>query len=69
MTPQKLIEATSAIEATSIAGRYAGGTFVHKEIAYEFAVRESVEFKLYLVKESDRLKVAEQHQPSRKWKL
>jgi phage regulator Rha-like protein len=69
MTPQKWIDATSAIGVTSKAGRYGGGTFAHKEIAYEFASWVSVEFKLYLVKEFDRLKVTEQHQQSREWNL
>ena len=58
LTPQKWIEATNAIGVTSKAGRY-GGTFAHKEIAFEFASWVSVEFKLYLVKEFDRLKEAE----------
>lgn len=45
----------------SRAGRY-GGTFVHKDIAFEFAAWVSVEFKLYLIKEFQRLKEAEQQQ-------
>lgn len=58
MTPQKWIEATSAIGIVSKAGRY-GGTYAHKEIAFEFASWISVEFKLYLVKEFERLKAEE----------
>jgi len=58
MTPQRWIEITNAIGITSKAGRY-GGTYAHKEIAFEFASWVSVEFKLYLVKEFDRLKQAE----------
>jgi len=58
MTPQKWIEATQAIGITSKAGRY-GGTYAHKEIAFEFASWISVEFKLYLVKEFERLKSEE----------
>ena len=58
MTPQKWIDATSAIGITSKAGRY-GGTYAHKEIAFEFASWISVEFKLYLVKEFERLKSEE----------
>ena len=54
MTPQKWIEATGAIGIVSKAGRY-GGTYAHKEIAFEFASWISVEFKLYLVKEFERL--------------
>ena len=58
MTPQKWIDATAAIGITSKAGRY-GGTYAHKEIAFEFASWISVEFKLYLVKEFERLKSEE----------
>ena len=58
MTPQKWIDATAAIGIISKAGRY-GGTYAHKEIAFEFASWISVEFKLYLVKEFERLKAEE----------
>ena len=58
MTPQKWIDATAAIGIVSKAGRY-GGTCAHKEIAFEFASWISVEFKLYLVKEFERLKAEE----------
>ena len=58
MTPQKWVEATNAIGIVSKAGRY-GGTYAHKEIAFEFASWISVEFKLYLVKEFERLKTEE----------
>ena len=61
MTPQKWVEATGAIGIVSKAGRY-GGTYAHKEIAFEFASRISVEFKLYLVKEFERLKTEEMKQ-------
>lgn len=61
MTPQKWIEATQAIGIVSKAGRY-GGTYAHKEIAFEFASWISVEFKLYLVKEFERLKTEELRQ-------
>ena len=61
MTPQKWIEATGAIGIQSKAGRY-GGTYAHKEIAFEFASWISVEFKLYLVKEFERLKTEEMKQ-------
>ena len=58
MTPQKWVDATGAIGIVSKAGRY-GGTYAHKEIAFEFASWISVEFKLYLVKEFERLKTEE----------
>ena len=57
MTPQKWVESTGAIGIISKAGRY-GGTYAHKEIASWI----SVEFKLYLVKEFERLKTEEMKQ-------
>lgn len=45
----------------SKAGRY-GGTYAHKDIAFEFASWTSVEFKLYFIKEFQRLKDEEQKQ-------
>lgn len=59
LTPQKWIQATSAIGIISKAGRYGGGTFAHKDIAFEFASWISAEFKLYLIKEFQRLKEEE----------
>jgi KilA-N domain len=56
LTPRKWIEATNAIGITSKAGRYGGGTFAHKDIAFEFGSWLSPEFKLYLIKEFQRLK-------------
>ena len=50
-----------SIGIISKAGRY-GGTYAHKEIAFEFASWISVEFKLYLVKEFERLKTEEMKQ-------
>ena len=61
MTPQKWVESTRAIGIISKAGRY-GGTYAHKEITFEFASWISVEFKLYLVKEFERLKTEEMKQ-------
>ena len=55
MTPKKWIETTNAIGITSKSGRY-GGTFAHKDIAFEFASWISIEFKLYIIKEFQRLK-------------
>ena len=52
---------TSAIGLISKPGRY-GGTYAHKDIAYEFASWISVEFKLYLIKEFQRLKDEERKQ-------
>jgi len=58
LTPQKWITATHATGIVSKAGRY-GGTFAHKDIAFEFASWISAEFKLYLIKEFQRLKEEE----------
>ena len=55
LTPKQWIERTGAIGLVSKAGRY-GGTYAHKDIAFEFASWVSVEFKLYLIKEFQRLK-------------
>lgn len=61
LTPRQWIAATQAIGLSSKAGRY-GGTYAHKDIAFEFASWVSVEFKLYLIKEFQRLKEAEYQQ-------
>lgn len=58
LTAKRWIEATKAIGIISKAGRY-GGTYAHKDIAFEFASWISVEFKLYLIKEFQRLKEEE----------
>lgn len=50
LNPKRWIEATSAIGIISKSGRY-GGTFAHKDIAFEFASWISIEFKLYVIKE------------------
>lgn len=61
LTPKQWIEKTKAIGIMSKAGR-SGGTFAHKDIAFEFASWISVEFKLYLIKEFQRLKEEERKQ-------
>ncbi len=61
LTAKQWIEKTGAIGIVSKTGRY-GGTFAHKDIAFEFASWISVEFKLYLIKEFQRLKEQEQKQ-------
>lgn len=59
LSPQKWIESTRAIGLISKSGRFGGGTFAHKDIAFEFATWISPEFKLYLIKEFQRLKEIE----------
>jgi len=61
LTPKQWIEKTGAIGIISKSGRY-GGTYAHKDIAFEFASWISVEFKLYLIKEFQRLKEDERKQ-------
>jgi len=61
LTSKNWIESTNAVGIVSKAGRY-GGTYAHKDIAFEFASWVSVEFKLYLIKEFQRLKDQEQGQ-------
>jgi hypothetical protein len=62
LTPRKWILATNAIGIISKSGRYGGGTFAHKDIAFEFASWISPEFKLYLITEFQRLKETERKQ-------
>ena len=59
MSPSRWVDATNAIGLISLSGRY-GGTYAQTDIAFEFASWISVEFRLYLVKEFQRLKTAEQ---------
>lgn len=67
LTPRKWIEATRAIGIISKAGRYGGGTFAHRDIAFEFGSWLSPEFKLYLIKEFQRLKDAENSRLKLEW--
>ncbi len=68
LTPRQWIDATHAIGLVSKSGRY-GGTYAHKDIAFEFASWISVEFKLYLIKEFQRLKEDENRRLSLAWNL
>ena len=68
LTAKQWIEKTGAIGIVSQAGRY-GGTYAHKDIAFEFASWVSVEFKLYLIKEFQRLKEDESQRFSLAWNL
>ena len=58
LTPQQWINTTNAIGIVSKSGRY-GGTYAHTDIAFEFASWISPEFKLYIIKDYQRLKKAE----------
>lgn len=68
MTAKKWTEATNAIGIVSKAGRY-GGTYAHKDIAFEFASWISIEFKLYIIKEFQRLKEDENKTKNLDWDL
>ena len=67
MSPQKWVKETNAIGIVSKSGRYDGGTFAHPDIAFEFASWLSPEFKLYLIKEFERLKSNEMYQQKIEW--
>lgn len=66
LNPQVWIEETSAKGIISKSGRY-GGTFAHKDIAFEFGTWLSPSFKLYLIKEFQRLKETESPGSQLEW--
>ena len=66
LSAKKWIEATGAIGLHAKAGRY-GGTYAHRDIAFEFGSWLSPEFKLYLIKEFQRLKDEEARATSLEW--
>ena len=68
LSPQRWIDATNAVGIISKSGRY-GGTFAHKDIAFEFASWISSEFKLYLIVEFQRLKEEESNRLKLDWNL
>jgi hypothetical protein len=66
LSSSKWIQKTNAIGIRSSVGRY-GGTYAHKDIAFEFGTWLSPEFKLYLIKEFQRLKEDENKRLSLGW--
>lgn len=68
LSPQKWISSTNAIGIISRSGR-GGGTFAHKDIAFEFASWISPEFKLYLITDYQRLKNDESNKLSSDWNV
>jgi hypothetical protein len=68
LSAKKWIETTQARGLIASAGRY-GGTYAHKDIAFEFGSWLSPEFKLYLIKEFQRLKEDENRRLSLGWNL
>lgn len=68
LTPKRWIESTNAIGIISKSGRY-GGTYAHKDIAFEFASWLSPTFKLYLITEYQRLKEIETNKYNLEWNV
>jgi hypothetical protein len=66
LSAKKWIDATAAIGLHAKAGRY-GGTYAHRDIAFEFGSWLSPEFKLYLIKEFQRLKDEESRATALEW--
>lgn len=62
MTPKRWKDKFNAIGIVPSGGKYNVGTFTHPDIAFEFASWLSPEFKLYLMKEFERLKQNETYQ-------
>ena len=68
LSAKRWIEVVNAIGLIAKAGRY-GGTYAHKDIAFEFGSWLSPEFKLYLIKEFQRLKEEEAQKNSIEWQV
>ncbi len=69
LSSKQWIEKTNSIGLVSKPGRYNGGTFAHRDIAFEFASWISPAFKLYLIKEFQRLKDEENKRLELDWDL
>ena len=69
MSPSRWIKETNAIGFISKRGKYDGGTFAHPDIALEFASWIDPAFKLYLIKEFERLKQNESYQNKIDWSV
>lgn len=69
MSPTKWIDGTAAIGVVTKAGRYGGGTFAHQDIAMEFCSWLSPVFKLYVIREFQRLKEEESERLSLDWSV
>jgi hypothetical protein len=66
LSPKQWAEKTGAIGILSKSGRY-GGTYAHRDIAFEFGAAISPTFKLYLIKEYQRFKQIESNQYNLEW--
>src|SRR5690554_1056505 len=69
LTPKRWVEMTNAIGIFSKSGRYGGGIFAHKDIAFEFGTWLSAEFKYFLIREFQRLKEDENDRLNLEWNL
>jgi hypothetical protein len=69
LTPKRWVERTNAVGIFSKSGRYGGGIFAHKDIAFEFGSWLSAEFKFYLIKEFQRLKEDENQRLALEWNM
>ena len=69
MSPSRWIKTTNAKGIISKRGKYGGGTFAHPDIALEFASWIDPAFKLYLIKEFERLKYKESYQQKAEWSV
>jgi hypothetical protein len=69
LSPSRWIKSTNAIGIVAKGGKYSIGTFAHPDIAFEFASWISSEFKLYLIKEFERLKANESYQNKIEWSV
>lgn len=69
LTPKRWVEMTNAIGIFSKSGRYGGGIFAHKDIAFEFGSWLSAEFKYFLIREFQRLKDDENNRLKLDWNL
>lgn len=68
LSPEKWIKSTNAVGILTKRGK-GGGTYAHQDIAFEFATWISSEFKLYLIKEFQRLKEEEVERKQLGWDL
>lgn len=69
MSPKQWIQRTNAIGLISKGGKYSIGTYAHPDLAFEFASWLNVEFKLYLIREFERLKKNESYQNKIEWSV
>jgi len=69
LTPKRWVELTNAIGIFSKSGRYGGGIFAHKDIAFEFGTWLSAEFKYFLIRKFQRLKDDEKNRLKLEWNL